>query len=117
VVLQLRYVTVASRFIKGATLRGDGSLQQKVAGAGYKQVRSPIRAAHVGIPACCLLAFISRTRPDNPGSCWGELVMVQHCPEWLYSSGEKNRSNGICLKPSAMQYLQDVAFDHPRCSA
>jgi hypothetical protein len=36
--LQIKYVTISSKFIKGAKLRGEGTIQQKIAGAGYKQV-------------------------------------------------------------------------------
>lgn len=38
--MQIKYVTISSRYIKGATLRGEGSVPQKIAGAGYKQVRA-----------------------------------------------------------------------------
>jgi hypothetical protein len=37
--MQVQYVTIAGRYIKGAALRGEGTWSQKVAGAGYQQVR------------------------------------------------------------------------------
>jgi len=37
-VLQVKYTSVAGRFIKGAELSGDGSLLAKIAGIGYQQV-------------------------------------------------------------------------------
>lgn len=36
--LQISYVTVSSKFIKGAGIRGKGTVPQKIAGAGYRQV-------------------------------------------------------------------------------
>jgi hypothetical protein len=35
---QVRYVTVAGRYIKGVPFDGEGSLKAKFAGAGYQQV-------------------------------------------------------------------------------
>lgn len=37
-------MTIASRFVKGAPLSGEGSLLAKFAGAGYQQVRACVRA-------------------------------------------------------------------------
>ena len=36
--MQIKYVTISSKYVKGAKLRGEGTIQQKVAGQGYKQV-------------------------------------------------------------------------------
>ena len=36
--LQISYVTISSKFIKGAGIRGKGTVPQKIAGAGYRQV-------------------------------------------------------------------------------
>ncbi len=36
--LQVKYVTIAGRYVKGAKLTGPGSWQAKFAGAGYQQV-------------------------------------------------------------------------------
>lgn len=38
--VQVKYVTVASQFIKGVKWGDDGTWQQRIAGAGYKQVMS-----------------------------------------------------------------------------
>ena len=37
--MQIKYVTVASNFVRGAKLGGEGTLLAKFAGAGYQQVR------------------------------------------------------------------------------
>ena len=36
--LQIKYITIAGKFIKGAALSGPGSLAEKFAGLGYQQV-------------------------------------------------------------------------------
>ena len=36
--LQIQYTTVASNFVKGVKLDGEGSFLAKFAGAGYQQV-------------------------------------------------------------------------------
>lgn len=37
--IQVKYVTIAGKFVKGVKPTGEGSLLQKFAGAGYQQVR------------------------------------------------------------------------------
>lgn len=36
--LQVKYVTIAGRFVKGVKLNGQGTWLEKFAGAGYQQV-------------------------------------------------------------------------------
>lgn len=36
--MQVKYVTIAGKFVKGVKPTGEGTLLQKFAGAGYQQV-------------------------------------------------------------------------------
>lgn len=36
--LQVKYTSIAGRFVKGVALTGEGSILAKVAGIGYQQV-------------------------------------------------------------------------------
>lgn len=38
VTIQVKYVTVAGQYVKGAKLWGQGTWKEKFAGAGYQQV-------------------------------------------------------------------------------
>ena len=66
---QISYVTIGSKFVKGARLRGEGSWGEKAAGLGYQQVCgeaevwgdgiTPLPAVHLeglcGLDCCCFL--------------------------------------------------------------
>jgi hypothetical protein len=73
----VQYVTVAGRFIQGAPLMGPGSWQQRVVGAGYKQVCGDATAwgdGVVPVPSgesccCCSVAYIAAVAAVGGGVC------------------------------------------------
>ncbi len=43
--MQVQYVTIASKFVRGVPLSGEGQMLAKFAGAGYQQVQPQMRQA------------------------------------------------------------------------
>jgi hypothetical protein len=76
--VQISYVTISSRYLKGCGIRAKGTIQEKVAGAGYRQVASA--PTHCNCRRCdCIACSMMHSRCD-----WRAGPCVKGAPCWQH---------------------------------